>query len=114
MEKEQKICRRTRRVYFCCKKAVVDKKQQHLHKNAHSSSVALARPHYEVALREDRAAGGGHYKASAWKQCKKQWGSWFLHEEDELHEKALEQYTDTHGVAAAVLRCAAVFADVRH
>ena len=33
------------------------------------------------ALRGDRAAGGGHYKASAWKQCKKQWLCWFLHED---------------------------------
>ena len=70
--KEQKICRRTRVFFCCCKKALLHKKQQQRTCTKTRAAALHWRDRITRALRGDRAADGGHYKASAWKQCKKQ------------------------------------------
>ena len=52
------------------------------------------------ALRRDRAAGGGHYKASAWEQCKKQWLCWFLHDVQRARKHHSVEYR--HGSCIAM------------
>ena len=105
-EKEQKICRRTRRVFFsCCKKALLHKKQQRTCTKTRAAALHW-RDRITRALRGDRAADGGHYKASAWKQCKKQW------REAGFCTKREKALCRVQTAAAAVLRCVAVFADL--
>ena len=80
----------------------------HLHKNS-SSSIALARPHYEGIT---GGSCGGRWPLQgkcAWKQCKKQWLCWFLHEFRARESTFLSTRVQT--AAAAVLQCVALFAD---
>ena len=94
-EKEQKICRRTSSAVpakkLCCTLLLL---LQHKKQQRSCTKTCTAALHWRDritrALRGDRAAGGGHYKASTWKQSKKQW-SWFLHEQREKAQKYRRQ-----------------------
>ena len=95
-EKEQKICRRTSSAVpakkLCCTLLLLlqHKKQQRSCTKTCTAAALHWRDRITRALRGDRAAGGGHYKASTWKQSKKQW-SWFLHEQREKAQKYRRQ-----------------------